>query len=80
LSIYVKGDCIECGGVDVEMGYTDTGVCRECQIWRENAASRLECEYQHWHSKHKAQVPDPVLDDVQVCTNAPESNMEPGDA
>jgi hypothetical protein len=76
LSIYVKGDCIECGGVDVDMGYTDTGVCFKCKAWRDYAAEKLENEYQHWLSKHKAQVPA-----VEVLTvEPPESNMEPGNA
>jgi hypothetical protein len=74
LSFYVKGDCIECGGVNVDMGYIDTGVCSKCTAWRGVRATQFENEYQHWLSKHKAQVPaveiETVEPDMEVPGNA----------
>jgi hypothetical protein len=73
LSIYVKGDCIECGGVNVDMGYIDAGVCFECKKWRDYAAEKLENEYQHWHSKHKAQVPAVEIETVEPDMEVPDN-------
>jgi hypothetical protein len=73
LSIYVKANCIECGGVDVDMGYYDNGICSKCTAWREARATQLENEYQHWHSKHKAQVPAVEIETVEPDMEMPDN-------